>query len=42
MSGRSTTLTYGRARVAVLAAGAGWVGYFFYYFLHLIYPIFLL
>ena len=33
MPGRPTTLAYGRAGPAVLAAGAGRVGCFFYFFL---------
>ena len=29
MPGRPTTFAYNRARPAVLAAGAGWLGYIF-------------
>ena len=33
MSGRPATLAYGRAGACcVLAAGAGWVGYVFFFF----------
>ena len=38
MPGRSTTLV-GQG-LAVLAADAGWVGYFSFYFFHLVCPIF--
>ena len=42
MPGRPTTLAYGRAGSAVLAAGAGRVGCFIYIFLfQFVYPIFL-
>ena len=40
VSGRPTSLAYGRQGSAVLAAGAGRVGYFLYIY-HLVYPIFL-
>ena len=41
VQGRPTTLVYGRAGPAVLAAGAGWVGYVLYFCLNLVYPMFL-
>ena len=41
MPGRPTALDMVGQKPAVLAAGAGWVGYVLFFFLNLVYPIFL-